>query len=131
MQKCFEVLLQEARASLKRTPELLPVLKEVGVVDSGGAGLIKILEGMQSAILGKFVEKSSESRTTEATVGADFKLAGGEDDEFGYCTEFILRLGSAGEKKPFIQKRFTNVLASHGNSLVVVRDEDIESSAHF
>ena len=125
MQKCFEVLLQEARASLKRTPELLPVLKEVGVVDSGGAGLIKILEGMQSAILGKFVEKSSESRTTEATVGADFKLAGGEDDEFGYCTEFILRLGSAGEKKPFIQKRFTNVLASHGNSLVVVRDEDI------
>ena len=50
---------------------------------------------------------------------------GGEEDEFGYCTEFILRLGSAGEKKPFIQKRFTNVLASHGNSLVVVRDEDI------
>ena len=50
-------LLQEANASLQRTPELLPVLKEVGVVDSGGAGLIKVLEGFVSALNDKFIER--------------------------------------------------------------------------
>lgn len=57
IEKCFDVLLKEAKASLNRTPDLLPVLKEVGVVDSGGTGLVKILEGFQQAVLGNVIEK--------------------------------------------------------------------------
>ncbi len=123
IEKCFDILLKEARASLKRTPDLLPVLKEVGVVDSGATGLIKILEGFQSAILGKIVERQ------QATAFDDEKSAAGsaESDEFGYCTEFILRLddGNNPDKKVFVEKRFTSVLSSHGNSLVVVHEQDI------
>ena len=117
--EAFEYLLKEANASLKRTPELLPVLKEVGVVDSGGAGLIKILDGMFSALKGKFVEKKAISRDTDNSAQQSV-----ESDEFGYCTEFILRLDPE-NKKPFIESRFKSVLSNHGNSLVVVRDDDI------
>ena len=117
----FKYLLSEASASLKRTPELLPVLKEVGVVDSGGAGLIKILEGMLSALTGKFIQKKSISRSQETDNSAQQAM---ESDEFGYCTEFILRLDPE-HKKPFIESRFKSVLSNHGNSLVVVRDDDI------
>ena len=119
--KAFEYLLSEAKASLKHTPELLPVLKEVGVVDSGGAGLIKILEGMNSALKGKFIEKKAISRDQGTDNSAQQAI---ESDEFGYCTEFILRLDPE-NKKPFIESRFKSVLANHGNSLVVVRDEEI------
>ena len=115
----MKYLVDEAHASLKHTPDLLPVLKEVGVVDSGGAGLCKILEGMLSRLNGKFVEKKQIS--AEADNSAQQAV---ESDEFGYCTEFILRLGTEG-KKPFIESRFKSVLQSHGNSLVVVRDDDI------
>ena len=123
IEKAMKVLLAEARASLTRTPELLPILKEVGVVDSGGAGLVKILEGMESALLGDFIEKSQATATEEK--GTPMAGAEVEGDEFGYCTEFILRLGPDSTKKPFVEKRFSSVLASHGNSLVVVRDDDI------
>lgn len=126
IEKAFEILLKEANESLLRTPELLPVLKEVGVVDSGGTGLLKVLEGFQSAVLGKVIEKSMATVTEEAPqqkAGAQV-----EGDEFGYCTEFILRIPEnplQNGKKIFQEKRFTSVLASHGNSLVVVRDDDI------
>jgi len=126
IEKCFEVLLKEARASLKRTPDLLPVLKEVGVVDSGGTGLVKILEGFEKAVKGNVVEKSMAT-VTEVNQS---QMAGAsmDNDEFGYCTEFLLRIPDNPEdnnKKIFVEKRFTNVLATHGNSLVVVRDEEI------
>lgn len=125
IEKCFEVLIKEAKASLKRTPDLLPVLKEVGVVDSGGTGLVKILEGFQQAILGHVVEKNMATVTEN-----DSRMAGAdvESDEFGYCTEFLLRIPedpSNCGKKPFLEKRFTSTLLAHGNSIVVVRDEDI------
>ena len=125
IEKCFEVLIKEAKASLKRTPDLLPVLKEVGVVDSGGTGLVKILEGFQQAILGHVVEKNMATVTEN-----DSRMAGAdvESDEFGYCTEFLLRIPedpSNCGKKPFLEKRFTSTLFAHGNSIVVVRDEDI------
>ena len=126
IEKCFEVLLKEARASLQRTPELLPVLKEVGVVDSGGTGLVKILEGFEKAIQGKVVEKSMATVTENSQPNK--AALSKEDEEFGYCTEFLLRIPeeeSTSDKKMFIEKRFTNVLMSHGNSLVVVKDEDI------
>ena len=122
--KCMDVLIKEAHASLKRTPELLPVLKEVGVVDSGGAGLIKILEGMKLGLEGHFVErnKATAMESENPLIAAGAKM---EDEEFGYCTEFIMCLGPDSVKKPFNEKRFTNVLASRGNSIVVVHDEDI------
>ena len=123
IEKAFDLLLNEARKSLERTPDLLPVLKEVGVVDSGGAGLIKILEGMQSALNGEFIDKVNATSTDikgSAQVAADEN-----NDEFGYCTEFIMRLGPDSVKRPFQKNRFTSVLNSHGNSLVVVQDEDI------
>lgn len=123
IEKAFDLLLTEARKSLERTPDLLPVLKEVGVVDSGGAGLIKILEGMQSALNGEFIDKVNATSTDikgSAQVAADEN-----NDEFGYCTEFIMRLGPDSVKRPFQKNRFTSVLNSHGNSLVLVQDEDI------
>ena len=124
IEKALETFLQEARESLKRTPELLPVLKEVGVVDSGGTGLIYIFEGMLSAIKGNVIarKEASEEKKEDSIVAAGASM---ESDEFGYCTEFIMRLGGEGEKKPFNEKRFTTILGSHGNSLVVVHDEDI------
>ena len=117
--KSMKYILSEAKASLKRTPDLLPVLKEVGVVDSGGAGLVKILEGMLSGLNGKFIEKKEISADTDNSAQQAV-----ESDEFGYCTEFILRLDPE-NKKPFIENRFKSVLQGHGNSLVVVHDDDI------
>ena len=124
IEKAFAFLLNEAKASLQRTPELLPILKEVGVVDSGGFGLVTIFEGMERALLGDVVEKSQATVFEERMPQPEFKGERSED-EFGYCTEFILRLGPDAEKKPFVEKRFTGVLNSHGNSLVVVKDDDI------
>ena len=123
IEEAFSILLTEARESLKRTPNLLPVLKEVGVVDSGGAGLVKILEGMNSALHGEFIDKNEA--TVVETKGAAQVAADDENDEFGYCTEFIMRLGPDSVKKVFQKNRFTSVLNSHGNSLVVVQDDDI------
>ena len=117
--KSMKFILSEAKESLKRTPDLLPVLKEVGVVDSGGAGLVKILEGMLSGLNEKFIEKKEISADTDNSAQQAV-----ESDEFGYCTEFILRLDPE-NKKPFIENRFKSVLQSHGNSLVVVHDDDI------
>ena len=124
LEKAMEFILQEAQASLDRTPELVPVLKEVGVVDSGGAGLVAILTGMNEALKGHFIEKNKveiNSEQGDKAALASFK----EDDEFGYCTEFIMRLGPDSTKKPFNENRFKNWLLAQGNSLVVVRDDDI------
>ena len=102
----------------------MPILKEVGVIDSGGAGLIKIFEGMRSALDGNVIERSQATSTDKDNplIAAGAAM---EDEEFGYCTEFIMSLGPDSVKKPFNEKRFTTILGSHGNSLVVVHDEDI------
>ena len=123
IEDAFKILLHEAKESLERTPNLLPVLKEVGVVDSGGAGLVKILEGMESMIHGDFIERN-EAEVVDKNGNAQDK-ADEEESEFGYCTEFILRLGPKETKKAFNKNRFTSVLNAHGNSLVVVQDEDL------
>ena len=124
IEKAFELLIKEGKESLKRTPELLPILKEVGVVDSGGTGLIYIYEGMLAAVQGNFIERS-QATATDADNPIVAAGAAMDEEEFGYCTEFIMSLGPDSVKKPFNEKRFTNILNSHGNSLVVVRDEDI------
>ena len=123
IEDAFKILLHEAKESLERTPNHLPVLKEVGVVDSGGAGLVKILEGMESMIHGDFIERN-EAEVVDKNGNAQVK-ADEEESEFGYCTEFILRLGPKETKKAFNKNRFTSVLNAHGNSLVVVQDEDL------
>lgn len=113
----IEYLVKEAGESLNRTPELLPVLKEVGVVDSGGAGLLKVLEGMEMALKGQFLER------TEA-VAVDGAVSAVESEEFGYCTEFIIQLSENG-MKTFKEETLKESLSRIGNSLVVVQDDDI------
>lgn len=122
IEKALELFLKEARESLKRTPELLPVLKEVGVVDSGGTGLIYIFQGMLDAVNGHPVARNESAAQEAPKVAAGASM---ESEEFGYCTEFIMKLGGDEAKKPFSEKRFTTILGSHGNSLVVVCDGDI------
>ncbi|MBP3731852.1 MAG: DAK2 domain-containing protein [Bacilli bacterium] len=118
IEKCLDLMLQEARESLKRTPELLPVLKEAGVVDSGGTGLIRILEGMRIAAGGDFVERS-QATATEAQNSAD------ESEEEGYLLEFVLKLIK--EKKAFNENRFSNLLSTNGDDLVVnVKDDCVK-----
>jgi uncharacterized protein len=121
--RAMEIFLDEAKASLQRTPTLLPVLKEVGVVDSGGAGLVKILEGMLTGLRGEIVERKQLSFPQPSETTTPF--AKFENEEFGYCTEFIVRLTADKTKKKFDQERFTSLISSLGGSLVVVRDEDL------
>ena len=127
IRECMEYFQKEANASLQRTPELLPVLKEVGVVDSGGAGLLKVLDGFVSALNNKIIsrEQATISNKEEPVVfaNAQSKI---ENEEFGYCTEFVMQLSPEKEgKKNFNQARFSSVLENHGNSIVVVQDDDI------
>lgn len=134
---CLDILLDAAKESLKHTPDLLPVLKEVGVVDSGGAGLCKILEGFDKALHNEIVEKnlptvieSSEpyiSGKPSADVGnvqAKFK-----HEEFGYCTQLLMQLPPQDKlpdnKKAYNEKKFKAVLEAHGNSIVCVSDGDL------
>ena len=127
IEQAMDYLISEARASLNRTPELLPVLKDVGVVDSGGAGLLYILEGFQLGLTNRFVERKEISQIhtdTSTMAGADID----QDDEesYGYCTEFLIRLEPDNpNKKTFNQKNFSNMIQKYGVSCVVVRDEDI------
>lgn len=114
----MEKMVKEAKESLERTPELLPVLKEVGVVDSGGAGLVTIFEGFLSALNGNVIQKEEVSETSE---GVQSSL---ESEEFGYCTEFIIRLSERGMKN-FKEESLRDSLASIGNSIVCVQDDDI------
>ena len=119
----FKVYLTEANLSLARTPDLLPVLKKAGVVDSGAAGFIQIIIGMALAIGGEMLE-IVETVTTTPTVNPNGFNADSEL-EFGYCTEFIMTLGPDTVKKQFNKKKFINTLSTKGNSMVVVQDEDI------
>ena len=118
--KVMEKMVLEANESLLRTPELLPVLAEVGVVDSGGKGLCIILEGFLSAMKGEVIAPSNDASSYDS---AQTKIEGGED-EFGFCTEFILHLTPTGIKH-FSEEDFKNELATIGNSIVCVQDDDL------
>ena len=111
-----------AQEVLSKTPEMLPVLKEAGVVDSGGQGLLEVLHGAYDAFLGKEIDYSA----IEATSGTTMVKPGQQaetDIKFGYCTEFIIML-----EKEFTSKdeaEFKAYLESIGDSIVCVADDDV------
>ncbi len=113
-------MVEEANASLQRTPELLPVLAEVGVVDSGGKGLCTILEGFLSAMMQEPVALDGQTSVSE---GVQAKVDG-QEEEYGFCTEFILKLSENGIRN-FSEQSFKDELATIGNSIVCVQDEDL------
>ena len=122
----FDNLLTELRFSLERTPTLLDVLREAGVVDSGGAGFVYIAEGMKNALSGKEIDSASDTDEEEHN-GPDISLFT-EDSElkFGYCTEFLLRLQkSKVDPDSFDIGELTEYLNSVGNSLVIFRDGSV------
>ena len=119
----FSYFVKEAENSLERTPELLPVLKEVGVVDSGGAGLLVVFTGFMAALAGETIERVDIKGTVQNEALVDVETDG--EEGYGYCTEFIFRLDE-GKKKVFKEERLRNELERlPGNSIVVVQDEDI------
>nr|WP_278192771.1 DAK2 domain-containing protein [Bacillus haynesii] len=127
--KVMEAVVNEAEASLERTPELLPVLKEVGVVDSGGKGLLYVYEGFLASLKGeKLSEKAAALPSLDDLVSAEHHKnaqshMNTEDIEFGYCTEFMVKLDSG--KRNFNEDVFRQDLSGFGDSLLVVSDENI------
>ncbi len=115
------LVIKEAEAVLARTPEMLPVLREAGVVDSGGQGLVEVLKGAYDALLGKEVDYSFEAPKKESTVRISAQTEA--DIRFGYCTEFIIMLEKAYDEKTELD--FKAFLESIGDSIVVVSDDDI------
>ncbi len=124
-------VIVEAKASLDRTPDLLPVLKEVGVVDSGGQGLLVIYEGFLASLEGKELEKP-HTPVMDALIEAEHHAHAAqgfmstEDIEFGYCTEIMVRFQEDKLKDaPFNEDAFRNELSELGDSLLVVADEEL------
>ena len=121
----FDLLISAMDLSLQHTPELLDVLKKAGVVDSGGAGLLYIAEGMRAALHGETAEVLDEAVPAAQHVDLD---AFTEDSvlEFGYCTEFLLRLQrSKVDLDTFDETVISDWLAQNGESLVFFRDGSI------
>ena len=126
--------LEGAKTALAKTPDMLPVLKEVGVVDSGGQGLVFIYEGFLSALTGEFIA-SEEFQATPATMSEminaeHHKSVAGhvatEDIKFGYCTEIMVALKQGPTYvKDFDYDEFRNYLNNLGDSLLVVNDDEI------
>lgn len=120
----FQLLIPVMSESLENTPDKLPVLKEAGVVDSGGAGILCMFEGMQAIIEGKELPEqiiqTKQKSTTASKLSADGEL------EYGYCTEFILQLlDRKAPIKDFSLDTLIDFLDNIGDSVVAVMDEDI------
>lgn len=114
------------RDVLDMTPDMLPVLKEAGVVDSGGEGLLTILEGAYDCLLGKNVNydiKTDEGMVPSVSAGAKTEAIADVDIKYGYCTEFIIMLEKKFSRQDELE--FKAYLESIGDSIVCVTDEDI------
>ncbi|WP_443081217.1 DAK2 domain-containing protein [Vagococcus sp.] len=134
---CIEVMeaaLKGAKKALAKTPDMLPVLKEVGVVDSGGQGLVFVYEGFFESLSGKVVESDLHQPTPgqmDAMVNAEHhrSVSGAvatEDIKFGYCTEIMVRIGEGPTvDSEFDYDTFRNYLNELGDSLLVVADDEI------
>ena len=115
-------VIEEGEAVLAQTPDMLPVLKEAGVVDSGGQGLIEVLKGAYDAFLGKEVDYTAITPGTSSSA-TKVNTEAAADIKFGYCTEFIILL-----EKEFTEKdevAFKAYLESIGDSIVCVADDDV------
>ena len=123
MEKFLSAVIAEAELVLSRTPELLPVLKQAGVVDSGGQGLVEVLHGAFDAYLGKELDLKFTAPAVNVSAGT----AGGTVEEaeikFGYCTEFIIMLNKTFTTK--MEMDFKAFLESIGDSIVCVADDDV------
>ena len=123
----FDDLVAELKRSLERTPDMLGVLKEAGVVDSGGAGLVYIVEGMKAALSG-VVTSDHERRTVSDKAAKPIDISAFTEDsvlEYGYCTELLRRLQNSKTNGSFDEKKFSDWLNANGESVVVFRDGSI------
>ena len=122
----MEAIYAEAQASLKRTPELLPILKEVGVVDSGGQGLVCVYQGFVAALKGEKIEGLEAVETNVVDMqfedDHDMDFMSPEDIVYGFCTEFTVRLDQ--EKKEFNEDKFREDMSKFGDSLLVISDSE-------
>ena len=122
----MEAIYTEAQASLKRTPELLPILKEVGVVDSGGQGLVCVYQGFVAALKGEKIEGLEAVETNVVDMqfedDHDMDFMSPEDIVYGFCTEFTVRLDK--EKKEFNEDKFREDMSKFGDSLLVISDSE-------
>ncbi len=119
----IKAVIDEADAVLKKTPDMLPVLKQAGVVDSGGQGLLTVLEGAYDALMGKEIDYSSFE--TGSTGSGFVKISAETEAEikFGYCTEFIIVLHRPLSDDEVVA--YKSFLTSIGDSIVVVADDEI------
>lgn len=123
---CLKALCENMRTTLAETPELLPVLKEAGVVDSGGAGLVCIFEGMEAALRGEMIEETAEADISLTQTAPSGSFDANSVLEYGYCTEFILQLMHAKtDISAFRLEPMTDFLRQIGDSIVAVRNGDI------
>ena len=117
-----EEVIKQAEYVLDQTPEMLPVLKQAGVVDSGGQGLVQVLKGAYDALIGKEIDYTIEGAPTGA-VPAKISAETEAEIKFGYCTEFIIVLNAPmSDNEEHAYKAF---LESIGDSIVVVADDEI------
>jgi len=117
----LDEVIKEAELVLKKTPDMLPVLKQAGVVDSGGQGLVVVLQGAYDALLGREIDYK-----IEASTGSEVRKISKETEaeiKFGYCTEFIIVLNQALTDKE--ERKYKSFLESIGDSIVVVADDEI------
>ncbi|MCR3906688.1 MAG: DAK2 domain-containing protein [Tenericutes bacterium] len=118
----LKLYLEQARETLIRTPDLLPVLKEAGVVDSGGAGFIRIIEGWVMALEGQMINEAEVQYEPQQEHYHGAENLGNVDIKFGFCTEFIVKLHKPDKFKETFMK---DPLSQMGDSLVVVTDDDL------
>ncbi|HEY9581898.1 MAG TPA: DAK2 domain-containing protein [Savagea sp.] len=127
----MEAVVREGQASLERTPDLLPVLKQVGVVDSGGQGLVYVYEGFLASLKGEPLPERKEDASLDDLIRAEHHRSvqdfmNTEDIVYGYCTEFMVKFEEAKTKeKAFDETAFRNELSEIGDSLLVISDDEI------
>jgi uncharacterized protein len=117
--KFLELVIKEANASLERTPDLLKNLKDAGVVDSGGKGLVLIYEGMYEALRGNAILADGNSNSSSVSVESAQGEINTDDIKFAYCTEFIL------ESNKVSYEKIRDIMLNYGDSLAVVGDEGV------
>ena len=120
LEEALSVIIDYAEEVLAKTPEMLPVLKEAGVVDSGGQGLVVVLRGMLDALTGKVTDFTITEPNAEFKSGSSMPGKGAAiedvDIKFGYCTEFIIMLEKSFDEKT--EADFKAFLSSIGDSIV-------------